>query len=58
MCEKQSVCVNLLDVLPASQSRVLAKSLAKNTQFTLLVEGDITTSCQLWVLCMCGTTGT
>lgn len=56
MCEKQSVCVSLLDMLPASQSRVPASSLAKNIRFTLLVERDTTTSCKLWVLCMCGAT--
>ena len=57
MCEKESSCVRLLDMLPASQSRVSAISLAKNIQFTLLVEGDNTTSYKLWY-CVCGTTYT
>lgn len=38
------VCVCVLDVLSASQTRVPAISLAKNIQFTLAVEGDNTTS--------------
>lgn len=46
----------LLDMLSASQSRVLAISFAKNLQFMSLVERDDTTSCKLQVLCMCGTT--
>lgn len=55
---KREVSVRLLDMLPASQSRVPATSLARNIQFTLLAEGDTTTSCKLRVLCMCGTTYT
>jgi len=58
MCENGIVCVCLLDMLLASQSRVPAISLAKIIQFMSLVEGENTTSCKLQVLCMSGTTHT
>lgn len=52
MCEKGSVCVSLLDMLPVPQSWVPATSLAKNIQFTSLVEGDTTSSYKLRLLCV------